>query len=973
MALLQSKNMADEIPVVSSPAESCESCIVGKFKKGTSPKQSYSRASRAGELFHSDLCGPLDVTLFGHRYILTFTDDYSRYKVVYLLKSKAEFFSKFQEFDTRNYNQFARHISVLRSDNGTEYKNSNVDQYCKAYGIQQQYTTRYSSSQNGVAERLNLTIMDGVRALLLERDLPSTYWGEAAMNLVYSRNRSPTSANGLQTPFELFMGVKPTMGHLQIFGSVCFALTTPYQRRISGPFKLSDRSERCVFLGYSNDSKSYRLLSSSNKIILARYEDTLFPKSTASEIPTILATTLPDPQISSTPATPPSTPAPTPITAPILLHPTPATEYDTADDLASESDDSDFSTASPTRSIAPIMPSLISLPQPGKGYTYEPITNPAPNAIAAPPTLPKRSKPLVDYSSAFVAVSDTLDDTCLSISDSLHMSGIEWFKLPPAFARSAKGDELPLNYEGIAELADKKEWIKATDNEIASLIEHGTWELVPLPPGRKALKNKWVFRIKRDSNANVVRYKARLCACGYSQVSGIDYKDIYAPVVRAESFRLFLSIVAARNMECIQMDVVTAFLNGKIEEEVFMKQAPGYTDKSCPDHVCKIMKNLYGLKQAPRVWHKTIDPYLKSLGFKSLIADPCIYYKWDNGKLTFISLYVDDLAIASDDSDGINKTRNELLQKFKMTDDGELEFVIGMKIRRDRAKRKIFVSSEQKINAILQDYNMATCIPTSTPMDCVSVSTADCPSPNSEEWNEMQSVPYRQCVGRLTHLMLTTRPDLAFAVSVVNRYLHNPGRKHWNVVKRILRYLKGTASFELCLSSSNSSDPAIKLSGNTDADWAGHTDSAKSTSGYTFFVNNSLVSWASKAQSQTATSSTHAEYIAAYHATSECLWTRSFLGQLGLIDLSLPTTLSCDNEAAIKIASYHMVTPRSKHFDTKLHSVREKVENGELSFTFCPGKDNVADIFTKPLQKGKFIKFRDALGLLDSSERVEVL
>jgi hypothetical protein len=132
--------------------------------------------------------------------------------------------------------------------------------------------------------------MDGVRALLLERDLPCTYWGEAAMNLVYSRNWSPTSANGLQTPFELFMGVKPTMSHLQIFGSVCFALTTPYQTRISGHFKLSDRSERCVFLGYSNDSKSYRLLSSSNKIILARYEDTLFPKSTASEIPTILAT-----------------------------------------------------------------------------------------------------------------------------------------------------------------------------------------------------------------------------------------------------------------------------------------------------------------------------------------------------------------------------------------------------------------------------------------------------------------------------------------------------------------------------------------------------------------------------------------------------------------------------------------------------------------------------------------------------------
>ncbi len=414
-----------------------------------------------------------------------------------------------------------------------------------------------------------------------------------------------------------------------------------------------------------------------------------------------------------------------------------------------------------------------------------------------------------------------------------------------------------------------------------------------------------------------------------------------------------------------------------------MNQPPGYVDHNCPNYVCKIIKNLYGLKQASRVWHKTIDPFLKSIGFVSITADPCIYFKWDGDKLSLISLYVDDLAIASDSSAEIAKIRSHLMGKFKITDDGELEYILGMKIHRDRPNKQLFVSSNQKVQDILTDFNMAMCLPTATPMDHVAISASDCPTLNSPEWNEMQSIPYRECVGRLTHLMRTTRPDIAFSVSVVNRYLHNPGHKHWNAVKRILRYLNGTKDFELkiapldfsskvsvCNRSSNSS--TLGLSGNTDADWGGHPDTAKSTSGYAFFLGYGLISWASKVQPHTATSSTHAEYIAAYHATSECLWSRTFLGELGLLNTSLPTTLYCDNAAAINIANYHMCTPRSKHFNTKLHSVREKIENGELSLSFCPGKDNVADIFTKPLPKVKFLKFRSELGLQDSSSRVKV-
>jgi hypothetical protein len=294
-----------------------------------------------------------------------------------------------------------------------------------------------------------------------------------------------------------------------------------------------------------------------------------------------------------------------------------------------------------------------------------------------------------------------------------------------------------------------------------------------------------------------------------------------------------------------------------------------------------------------------------------------------------------------------------------------------MTIHRDRSKRTITIGSSQKIRDILKDFNMVNCIPAPTPIDHVSVTAADCPEPNSSDWLEMQKVPYRECVGRLTHLMRTTRPDLAFAVSVVNRYLHNPGHKHWNLVKRILRYLKGTQDLELCLGGVPTSNP--KLHGYTDADWGGDPDTRRSTSGQVFYLDSRLISWSSKAQPGPATSTTQAEYTAAYQSIAECLWLRSFLSELGLLNASLPTTINCDNAPAIKIANHHIITPRSKHFDVKCHFIRDKIANGEITLLHTPGKSNIADLFTKPLGKVKFMDFCSALGLARVAKSVQFM
>ena len=442
-------------------------------------------------------------------------------------------------------------------------------------------------------------------------------------------------------------------------------------------------------------------------------------------------------------------------------------------------------------------------------------------------------------------------------------------------------------------------------------------------------------------------------------MEGVDYKDVFAPVVKSESLRVFLSLVAARDMDCIQVDVVSAFLYGSLHETVYMHQPPGYEDPTCPDFVCRLIKNLYGLKQAPRVWHQTIDPALRDFGFQPLVADPCIYSMQSKNGLSFISLYVDDLAVASDSTTEIQTFLSYIEKRFKITSDGDLHHLLGIKITRDRSNRTISLSSPDKITNILKDYNMFDAHPVPTPMISTSLSSSDSPVPRSSDWLSMQSVPYRQCVGRLIHLSRTTRPDTSYPVSVVSRHLANPGKIHWNTVKHILRYLSGTRSQCLTL---NPSD--MVLSGYCDADWAGNVDTLKSTTGYAFFLGKSLISWCSKAQSKVATSSTHAGYIAAYSASCEAMWLRSLLAELNLLSSPTPTTLHCDNDAAVKIATHHMVTPRSKHFEIKLHALREHIRDGSLSLKLCPGSHNVADFFTKPLKPAKFNTFRSSLGIV---------
>jgi hypothetical protein len=326
--------------------------------------------------------------------------------------------------------------------------------------------------------------------------------------------------------------------------------------------------------------------------------------------------------------------------------------------------------------------------------------------------------------------------------------------------------------------------------ELKSLYENGTWEEATLPRGRKTIGCKWVYKIKRDNEGVVIRYKARLVAKGFSQKEGIDYGEIFAPVAKYKTIRMLLGIASKNNLVLGQLDVKTAFLNGILKEEIYMELPKGYPTKPV-GVVCKLIKSLYGLKQSPMEWNSALDQYLLSIGFKPTAADPCLYVRNIKEELVLLAVYVDDIVVAASTKALEIAVKKELMSKFEMTDLGELNWYLGMKVTRNPKSGTINLDQSQYIQKVLEKFSMTEAKPANTPMSS---------DPDATEKTEPADAPYREAVGCLMYAMIGTRPDIAYAVSVASRYLENPEIKHWVLVKRILRYLKGTSNMCLCYS-----------------------------------------------------------------------------------------------------------------------------------------------------------------------------
>ncbi|KAL5761263.1 hypothetical protein ACOSQ2_020101 [Xanthoceras sorbifolium] len=513
----------------------------------------------------------------------------------------------------------------------------------------------------------------------------------------------------------------------------------------------------------------------------------------------------------------------------------------------------------------------------------------------------------------------------------------------------------PECYDEAMQVEDSVKWESAMRDEMDSLMSNQTWELAELPPGKKALHNKWVFRIKEEHNGNK-RYKARMVVKGFQQKEGIDYNEIFSPVVKLTTIRLVLKIVAAENLHLEQLDVKTAFLHGDLEEEIYMRQPEGFKEAGKENLVCRLKKSLYGLKQAPRQWYKKFDSFMSSSGFTRCQADHCCYIKRFDNSFIILLLYVDDMLVAGSDMQEIMNLKRELSKQFAMKDLGAAKQILGMRIKRDTKSGTLLLSQAEYIKKVLSRFNMQDAKPVSTPLGIHFRLSKEQSPKTEEERTHMAKVPYASAIGSLMYAMVCTRPDIAQAVGAVSRYMNNPGKIHWEAVKWILRYLRGTTNKTLCFKGGDTT-----LTGYVDADLAGNVDIRKSTTGYVYTLGGTAVSWVSQLQKILALSTTEAEYVAVTEASKEMVWLQSFLEALG--KKQEDNVLYCDSQSAIHLAKNPSFHSRTKHIQLRYHFIRSLLEDGILKLQKISGAQNPADMLTKTVTTDKLKLCSASVGL----------
>jgi hypothetical protein len=518
----------------------------------------------------------------------------------------------------------------------------------------------------------------------------------------------------------------------------------------------------------------------------------------------------------------------------------------------------------------------------------------------------------------------------------------------------------PENFAQAMSCKESNLWYDAMIDEMNSMKNNGVWDLVELPNGVKPIGCKWVFKTKKDSLGNIERYKARLVAKGFTQKEGIDYTETFSPVSKKDSLRVILALVAHFDLELHQMDVKTAFLNGDLEEVVYMKQPEGFSSNDGEHLVCKLKKSIYGLKQASRQWYLKFHGIISSFGFVENPMDQCIYQKVSGSKICFLILYVDDILLATNDKGFLHEVKQFLSKNFDMKDMGEASYVIGIKIHRDRTRGVLGLSQETYINKVLERFRMKDCSPSIAPIvkgDKFNLS--QCPK-NDFEREQMKNIPYASVVGSLMYAQVCTRPDIAFAVGILGRYQSNPGMDHWKAAKKVLRYLQGTKGYMLMYRRTDNLD----VTGYSDSDFAGCVDSRKSTSGYIFMLAGGAISWRSTKQTLVATSTMEAEFVSCFEATSHGVWLKSFIYGLRIMDsISRPLKVFCDNSAAVFMAKNNKSGSRSKHIDIKYLAIRERVKDKVVLIEHISTELMIADPLTKGMPPLKFKDHVENMGL----------
>jgi hypothetical protein len=923
----------------------CAGCLAGKSHRQPFPAQASHRATRPLQLVHSDICGPIQADSgnkdSGKRYIITFIDDYSRFMWVAITSDKTgstalKQFVRYKMWAER-YTGFE--VKSLRTDGGGEYINDQFTTYLHTMGIERQVTVARTPQQNGVAERANRTIMEAARSMLHAAGLPLEFWEYAVLTAVYLRNRSPTRALTDATPYEAWRGDKPDLSHLRAFGCRAYMHLDSTRRS-----KLQPRSVPVIFVGYAPEAKGwlvYDPVSSNKKTHTSR--DVTFHESVAGGTLLNTAVSAAEPAVINSPTTSSSaTRAAEPID---ILDRLSSIDILIETDTESDNDDNEPEAAAPSGNQSVSQPA-VSLPEvasePPVSHQRVPGESPVSGGTQVSSSPRRKGQRVKGQEAALRQLQPFLPRGRVGLPDEQ-----AHYALAVQVGESI-GE--PRTYKEAIHSPYRVQWERAMQEELDSIKANKTFTLVPLPAGRQAIGSKWVYKVKRHVDGSIDRFKARLVAKGYAQLYGIDFTETFAPVVRFSSLRAILAIAAAADYEVHQMDVKTAFLNGDLDEDIYMQQPDGY--RAADDqasHVWKLNKSLYGLKQAGRAWNKKMDQALIELGFKPLQTDSCVYVKRSGSSVMYLLVYVDDLLLVTNDTAQLAATKAALSSRFDMKDMGEAHFILGVQIRRDRAKRQLYLSQAEYIRTVLKRFRMEDCQSAASPM-ATGVKLLKTDPADATSTADMASVPYASAVGALMYAALATRPDIAYAVTALCQFMANPAVSHWLAVKRVFRYLQGRKEYELTYgwTDGKTDGKHQPLYGYSDSDWGNDVNDRRSITGWVFLLHNGAVSWQSRKQPTVALSSVEAEYMAATQATREAVWWRAFLAEIG-IPPTTSTTIYSDSQGAIALGKNPEHHKRTKHIDIQHHYVREQVAAGSVNLIYISTEDMVADVLTKPL------------------------
>jgi len=764
--------------------------------------------------------------------------------------------------------------------------------------------------------------------MLFESSLPRSFWGYAILYTAHILNRVINQgASTKKTPYHLYIGSRPSVAHLRSFGCGAQVLLTGVKD------KLAPRSVQGVFIGLSENKKAYIIHDrNTGKTHISR--DVVFYEG-GQVRPSEVHVTIPDSEesdeeIDITVNAGPDLKVSQNYRSKVLAENLP--------DSALEDSSTELAVEGPG---APAFntPILVA------------VLNPPPPEVRRSARL--KCQPIHDdddhYQKSSYKHRESSRKSRTTTSGTIERGTEEIVKVTRAVgnesAKVANIDPDPLTYVEAMSCSDRAQWRAACAEEMEQFVHQNIFDMVSKPEGCKVVNCKWVFKTKLGPDGQVEHYKARLVAKGFSQVKGIDFNETYSPVVGHSTVRTLLALTCTNSWHIHQMDAKSAFLNGDLKEEIYMKIPPGQDRPE--EHVWRLRKALYGLKQVSREWYTKVHKVMVGLGYKVSVADKYVFTRIDaNGYLIIVAVYVDDLLFISKSLKFVESSKSEMSGHFEMKDLGLVKWILQMELNHDISNGITTLSQSQYIEEILERHGMANSQPVKTPMD-----------PNttlpSLAVPEIDVTEYQQCVGSLMHAMVWTRPDIAHAVGMVSRYATAPGQAHMTAVKRIFCYLQGTSDYKLTYRR----DKAGELVVYSDSNWAGDKIDRKSTSGFVAMLNGGPVVWGLKK----SLSSTEAEFIASTSATQELIWLRGLLSSINHLSRTA-TPLLIDNQGAISLIKNGLSSKHSKYIELRYYFICEKFTNGTIATKYISTDKQLADGLTKALAGIKYKKFVERLG-----------